>query len=122
MKLDEAKIMKRKKFERVSLTLMNRALDPKIQRDSSNFFSVQSKREIWLVGCFQVQKESYQVLKWMFDRTNFPSLIQAQEDGQFLKVHGVGDFQMEWHLDANMKTIKCMDGLGHGTNAAYSCI
>lgn len=122
LKLDEAEIMNGKKFERVSLTLMNRALDPEIQRDSSKFFSVQSEQEIWPVGCFQVQKESYHVLKWVFDKTDFPSLIQAQEDGQVLTVDGVGEFQVEWHLSADMKTIKCMYGLGHGANAPNSCI
>jgi hypothetical protein len=37
-------------------------------------------------------------------------------------VDGVGEFQVEWHLSADMKTIKCMYGLGHGANAPNSCI
>jgi hypothetical protein len=43
MKLDEAEIVNGKKFERVSITLMNRALDPDIQRNHALFFSVQSE-------------------------------------------------------------------------------
>jgi hypothetical protein len=39
LKLDEAEILHGKKFERVSLILMIRALDPKTQKDSSKYFS-----------------------------------------------------------------------------------
>jgi hypothetical protein len=101
---------------------MNRALDPEIQKDSSRYFSAQSKLEIWPIACFQVHKESYDVLKWVFGQTKFPQVIQAQEDGQLLTVDGVGQFRVEWHLSADMKTIKCMYGLKHGANNKHSCI
>jgi len=62
LKLDEAEVQRKKKFERVSLTLMNHALDPKIRSSDERYFSVQSKQEIWPIGCFQVDKESYEIL------------------------------------------------------------
>lgn len=49
LKLDEAEILE---FEHMSLTLMNRALDPEIQKDDARYFSVQSDQEIWPIGCF----------------------------------------------------------------------
>lgn len=122
LKLDEAEIINGKKFERVSLTLMNRALDPSIQKNSAKYFSVQSEQEIWPIACFQVQKESYEVLNWVFHQTKFPEVIQAHENGQLLVVEGVGEFKVEWHLSADMKTIKCMYGLKHGANSLMSCI
>lgn len=66
LKLDEAEVLREKKFERVSLTLMNRALDPEIQSNDERYFSVQSEQEIWPIGCFQVEKESYKILNWVF--------------------------------------------------------
>ena len=77
LKLDEAKLMRGKKFEHISLTLMNRALNPDIQRSNEKYFSVQSEHEIWPIAAFQVEKESYEVLSWMFGRTKFPRLISA---------------------------------------------
>ena len=66
LKLDEAEVLHGKKFERVSLTLMNRALDPEIQKNDDRYFSVQSEQEIRPIGCFQVGKESYDILQWVF--------------------------------------------------------
>ena len=43
LKLDEAEIMHGKKFERVSISLMNRALDPEVIKNDERYFSVQSK-------------------------------------------------------------------------------
>jgi hypothetical protein len=34
----------------------------------------------------------------------------------------MGDYIVEWHLTADMKTIKCMYGLQHGANAKHPCI
>jgi hypothetical protein len=36
-------------------------------------------------------------------------------------VDGVGSFLVEWHLTANMKTIKCMNGLQHGPSCKMTC-
>jgi hypothetical protein len=44
LKLDEAEIVHGQKLERVSITLMNRALNPDICKGSPLYFSVQSER------------------------------------------------------------------------------
>ncbi len=54
IKLDEAEIVHSQKMERVSITLMNRALNPEITVQSPEYFAVQSEREIFPVACFQV--------------------------------------------------------------------
>lgn len=110
LKLDEAEIVHGQKLERVSITLMNRALDPTIDRQSKQFFSVQSEQEIWPIACFQVAKESHEILQWVFSQTKVPALIQAQTGEQKLVVEGVGEFTIEWHMATAMKTIKCMYG------------
>ena len=35
---------------------------------SSLSFSVQSKKELWWLGAFDVPKETHEVLAWVFDR------------------------------------------------------
>ena len=77
LKLDEAEVVNGKKFEQVSLTLMNRVLDHAIQANDDRYFSVQSEQEIWPIGCFQVGKESYDVLNWAFQQTKWPEVIVA---------------------------------------------
>ena len=77
LKLDEAEVKHGKKYEPVSLTLMNRALDPAIQKNDDRYFSVQSEQEIWPIACFQVGKESFDVLDWVFKKTKFPEVIEA---------------------------------------------
>ena len=54
IKLDECEIVKEKKIERVTITLMNRALDPSITKTSSKYFSVQSEKHVWWLGSFEV--------------------------------------------------------------------
>jgi hypothetical protein len=122
LKLDEAEIIHGVKMERVSLTLMNRDLDNRILPNSDRYFSVQSEREIWPVASFQISRESNEILSWVFSKTKIPKLLQAQEDGQLLEVPGVGSFTVEWHLSADLKTIKCMYGLKLGANSLQSCI
>jgi hypothetical protein len=122
LKLDEAEIVHSQKLERVSITLMNRALNPDITIGSEGYIAVQSEREIWPVGCFQIPKESHEILSWVFNQTRIPALIEAQEAGQKLIVPGIGSFAVEWHLSADMKSIKCMYGLSHGACAKQSCI
>jgi len=125
LKLDEAEIIHAQKMERVSITLMNRALDMSLDPNSSKYFSVQSEREIWPIASFQIPKESYDILNWVFSRTKIPELIKAQGAGQLLDVPGIGSFPIEWHLAADMKTLKCMYGLKWGPIAyivAYSTI
>ena len=55
--------MQRKKFERINLNLMNKALDPSILHNDKAYFFVQSKQEVWPIGCFVVMKESHATLK-----------------------------------------------------------
>jgi hypothetical protein len=74
------------------------------------------------VASFQVHKETHDILKWVFDQTRIPDLIKSQEAGQLLEVSGVGSFAVEWHMSADMKTLKCMYGLKSGPNAAHCCI
>lgn len=122
IKLDEAEVVHAQKFERVSLTLMNRALDSSIDPKSEKYFSVQSEREVWPIAAFQIPKESHKILSWVFSQTKIPSLIDKQERGQMLEVAGIGSFKVEWHMAADMKTVKCMYGLSMGANNPFSCI
>jgi len=52
IKLHEAEIVHAQKFERMSLTLMNRALDNNIDPQSEKYFSMQSEGEIWPIAAF----------------------------------------------------------------------
>ena len=122
LKMDEAEVVHGRKFERINLTLMYRVLDTTIQKSDDMYFSVQSETKIWPIACFEVAKEFYDVLQWMFQQTQFPALIKAHDEGQLLTIEGVENFKVEWHLSADMKTIKCLYGLKHGANATYSCI
>lgn len=60
IKLDECEVLKEKKMERVTITLMNRALSPsldnegRVDKKDPKHFSVQSENHIWWLGCFQV--------------------------------------------------------------------
>jgi hypothetical protein len=115
-------------MERVSITLMNRALDPTFREMSQkelkdrHYFSVQSEREVWPIASFQVPKESHAVLDWVFKKTKIHALIEAQNVGRLLQVPEIGDFKVQWHLSADMKSIKVMYGLKHGANCVQTCI
>ena len=122
LKLDEAEIIYGQKMERVSITLMNRALNMEIDPKSDEYFSVQSEREIWPIASFQVPRETHEILNWVFSQTKIPALVKAQEEGQLLEVPDRGSFKVEWHLAADMKTIKCMFGLSMGANSLHCCI
>ena len=58
LKLDECEILKNRKMERVTITLMNRALDPSITKDDKQHFSVQSENNILPLGSFEVRSKS----------------------------------------------------------------
>ena len=122
LKLDEAEIIYGQKMERLSITLMNRALNTDIDPNSEEYFSVQSELEIWPIASFQVPRETHQILSWVFSQTKIPSLIKAQGARQLLEVLERGAFNVEWHLGADMKTIKCVYGLNMGANCLHSCI
>ena len=59
LKLDECEILKQNKTERITITLMNRALQSTPRRtNDENCFSVQSKNNIWWLGSFEVCNSS----------------------------------------------------------------
>ena len=85
-------------------------------------FSVQLEYNTWWLGAFKVDKESHEVLKWVFNETNTPNIIECQIKGQRLMVEGVGDFIVEWHLAADLKTLKCLSRCDQGRNAKFPCL
>ena len=127
LKLDECQIVKGRRLERLSVTLMNDAmqtakvLGPDAQLRAPTF-SVQSEKEIWWLGAFEVPKETHDVLSWMFTRIPFiTEVIKAQIAGEKLEVEGLGTFNVDWHLGGDLKTIKCMLGCKQGANCLYPC-
>jgi hypothetical protein len=124
LKMDEAEIVKQQKLEKTSITLMNRALKRNADTTAvAGFdFLVQSENEIWPISSFEVYKESHDCLKWMFDKTSYPTVVKAQNGGQSLVVDGIGEFKVEWHMSCDMKTVKCLYGMSHGALATHSCI
>ena len=79
LKMDEAEIIHAQKLERVSITLMNRALDATILPNTTEYFSVQSEREIWPMASFQIPCEIHEILSCIFSKTKLPALIKAHE-------------------------------------------
>ena len=78
--------------------------------------------ELWWIGSAQVPVESNETLKWLFSHTTIPSIMQSQVAGEPLEVEGIGSFTVEWHLSADLKTLKSMFGMSGGANAKYPCI
>jgi len=66
LKLDETKMQHGKKIENMGLTLMKRVLNLEIKKNDDRYFSLQLKQEIYPIWCFQVEKESYEILNWVF--------------------------------------------------------
>ena len=52
IKLDEMELVNHGKYERVSVTLMNRAMDQNTNNTDTKYFSIQSKDHIWWLGLF----------------------------------------------------------------------
>jgi hypothetical protein len=127
LKLDECQIIKGRRLERMSITLMNEAIVCAKRVDAgvqSNFpsFSVQSEKDIWWLGAFEVPKETHEVLAWMFARIPWiTEVIHTQLAGEKLDVEGFGTFDVEWHLGGDLKTIKCFLGCKQGANSLYPC-
>ena len=61
IKMDECEILKEKKMERVTITLMNRAL-ANVSREDKCYFSVQSETNIWWLGSFQVTSSQFRCI------------------------------------------------------------
>ncbi|MCO5552515.1 hypothetical protein L7F22_006027 [Adiantum nelumboides] len=106
LKLNECEVLKNKKLERVTITLMNRALDPSITKEDPRYFSVQSKNNILILGSFQVDKENFEILDWVFSQTQIPSIISEQRNGVVLLVEGFGDYTVECHMAGFIYPVK----------------
>lgn len=119
IKLDESEIVKGQKMERVSLTLMNRALDPRVTPKDPKKISVQSENDIWWLVAFEVAKEHHAILKAFFNLIEIPEVIRRQSNGEIMHVDGYGDFNVEWHLAGDLKALKCMYGVSNAANAKF---
>lgn len=122
MKLDEAQIQKCQKMERISISLMNKALEYSQGKLTSPHYKIQSEMELWWIGSAQVPVESHHTLKWLFLKTNIPKVIEEQNAGEHLHVENMGNFRVEWHLSADLKALKCMFGVCGGANTSYPCL
>ena len=122
IKLDKIEIVKCKKLERVSITLMNRALSSSNSDTLSEKFSVHSKSHNWWDGAFEVDLEDILVLHWVFNQTTIPSVINAQERGELLNVQGFGEYKVQWHMAGDLKTLKCMYNIPKGPTAKSPCL
>ena len=78
LKLDECQVVKGQRLERVSITMMSRALAGKeLEEDnaSSNrrrkleYFGVQSERNHWWLAAFHLPHENHDTLSWYFHQT-----------------------------------------------------
>ncbi|KAI5061466.1 hypothetical protein GOP47_0023971 [Adiantum capillus-veneris] len=106
IKLDECERLKHKKTERMTITLIKRALTKLFSRNTNGSpndekerdFSVQSENHIWWLGLFEVDKEDHDILYWAFHQTQIPTIIQKQTEGELLHVKDVGSFSDEWHM------------------------
>ena len=122
LKLDEAQILKGQKMERISISIMNRALEYSQCKRDTQGYKVQSEMELWWIGSAQVPVESHETLRWLFSHTAIPSIMERQVAGELLQVDGVGNFTIEWHLSADLKALKSMFGMCEGANTKYPCI
>ncbi|MCO5554445.1 hypothetical protein L7F22_007975 [Adiantum nelumboides] len=62
LKLDKCEVLKNNKLKRVTITLMNRALDPSITKEDPRYVSVQSENNILTLGSFQTYSGGDQFL------------------------------------------------------------
>lgn len=106
----------------MSITLMNEAMACAWDKHSKPSFKVQSEKDAWWLGAFEVPKETHEVLAWIFDRTPWiTEVIRKQIDGQLLDVENKGKFKVDWHLGGDLKTIKCMLGCAQGALTKFPC-
>ena len=112
-------------LERISLTLMKRALQGKYiecpraeeQIDGvqnkhlpcKNILAFSPRRTFGDWGSF-LSKETHKTLQWYLHQTNIPFTISQQSQEQALNVQGIGKFEVEWHMAGDLKTLKCMFG------------
>jgi hypothetical protein len=128
LKLDETVWAGDKKMERLTVTLMNRALNGKDANDLAGreWFQVQSETEIWPVGMFEVGKEDHAVLKWHLQASDLNECMKRHNQGEKLKVQfddgSVHTFEVEWHLAGDLKTLKCCAGVKNGAMCEHACL
>ena len=67
---DEMELFNNEKYEIISVTLMNRAMDPNIEVTNKKYFSFQSENRIWWLGLFHISKESHETLNGFFSNFN----------------------------------------------------
>ena len=122
LKLDEAQIQKSQKMERISISLMNRAIEYSLGSTEEPNYKVQSEMELWWLGCAHVPIENHETLKWLFSHTEIPSIIESQNAGECLTIEDVGSFTIEWHMSADLKALKSMFGISGGPKTKYPCL
>lgn len=116
--VDEVGIIHGQKLQRASISVMNRALKPDIQKGCPLYFLVQSEWDIHLFKSWRVIKHS-EVGLWSYSNTE---VDQSTVVGQFFEVSGLRRFDIHWHMSGDVKTLKCMYVLKSGPNAGHSCI
>ena len=126
LKLDETIWAGEKKMERLTVTVMNRALAGKDQCAPNQWCQVQSEREVWPVAMFEVKKESHATLKQYLSTSQLNKTITAHNNGEILSVAmpdgKVEKFTVEWHAAGDLKTLKCCNGCQTGPAAKCVCI
>jgi hypothetical protein len=70
----------------------------------------------------QVEKENHDTLKWHLSFSDIADVIRRHNAGEKLCVLGVDEFEVEWHLACNLKTLKALYGCKGGANAKFACI
>lgn len=126
LKLDETIWAGDRKMERLTVTVMNRALGGKDSCEPDQWFSVQSEREIWPICMFEVEKESHKTLKQYLEPSQLNEVIKAHNRGETLSVEmddgEVNTFTVEWHAAGDLKTLKCCNGCATGSMAENTCL
>ena len=88
-------LINNEKYERVTFTLVNRAMDPNIEVTIGNYFFVQSKNHTWWFGLFRICKESRETLKWVFNQMSIPTTIASHRMGEKINVDGYDSYEVE---------------------------
>jgi hypothetical protein len=126
LKMDETIWAGDKKMERLTVTVMNRALAGKERCAPHQWFKVQSETELWPVCMFEVEKESHAVLKRYLTGSALNESIKAHNKGEKLPVQfddgTCEEFEVEWHAAGDLKTLKCCNGVGTGPTSKCVCL
>lgn len=66
--------------------------------------------------------ENFNILHWVFHKTNIPEIISEQRNGRLLTVPHWGSYKVEWHMAGDLKTLKCMYNISKGPTAKSPCL